>query len=232
VIDEIVAAYQIHLHEKLHSIYLRGSVARGTAIKGFSDIDTFALIHSDDNIRWKKADFQEQVEKEIQSQFDFVKEVEINISSYYFDFYDQNPRLAMMIKTQSLCVFGNDISPSLPNFKPNRDMILNLKWLEADIQEVIQKIKNETYTLEDYQFIMKVLLRSGFELVMEREGRYTQDLYLCYKTFSKYYPRFEEAMQQALIWHLNPIINPKTLIDFLDLLGHFLINQTKENVYS
>lgn len=232
VISKIVKAYQNHLHGKLHSIYLRGSVARGTAIKGFSDIDTFALIHSNEKIRWQKADFQEPVEQKIQEEFDFVRDIEMNIASYHSDFYNQNPRLSMIIKTQSLCIFGTDLSPTLPNFKPNQNMILNLKWLETDIEDIISKIEKGTNTLEDCQFVMKVLLRAGFELVMKREGRYTQDLYLCYSTFSKYYPAYENAMRQALIWYLNPIKDRQLLIDFLHLLGCFLINQTKENAYS
>jgi len=228
VIQAIIEAYQKHLTHRIHSIYLRGTVARNVAVKGFSDIDTFALVHSDENIRWQKAECQPQIEKIIQSKFNFVSEVEVNISSYVEDFYLKNPRLAMIIQTQSLCVFGKSIAPTLPLFRPNAEMRLVINWLETDIQEALYKIKHQKNTLEDCQAIMKIILRAGFELVMERAGKYTTDLYWCYFVFSKYYPKHKSNMKQALIWYLNPITDSEKLTTFLLDFGDFLTNQTKE----
>ncbi len=42
-VDFIKNAYIGHLGESLHSVYIRGSVARGLAVEGISDLDSFAL---------------------------------------------------------------------------------------------------------------------------------------------------------------------------------------------
>lgn len=59
-------------------------------------------------------------------------------------------------------------------------MMLNHRWLRDDIQELVEK---RVFAKEDCKNMMKVMIRSGFELVMEREGQYTPDLFLCYHTF-------------------------------------------------
>jgi hypothetical protein len=51
---------------------------------------------------------------------------------------------------------------------------------------------------------MKRIIRSGGELIMERERVYVRDLYPCYQLFSKHYPDQEEAMKKVLWLCLNP----------------------------
>ena len=48
------------------------------------------------------------------------------------------------------------------------------------------------------------MLRTGFELVMERANKYTRDLYPCYKAFADYYPEKESQMKEILHYALNP----------------------------
>src|SRR5690606_41345984 len=40
----VVDAYRDRLGPALHSVYVRGSVARGLAVEGVSDLDTFAVL--------------------------------------------------------------------------------------------------------------------------------------------------------------------------------------------
>lgn len=42
-IQEAVRAYRRHVRADLHSVYVRGSVARGRAVPGVSDLDCFAV---------------------------------------------------------------------------------------------------------------------------------------------------------------------------------------------
>ena len=75
---------------------------------------------------------------------------------------------------------------------------------------------------------MKIIIRSGFELIIEKEKQFTADLYLCYLTFSKYFPNYKQEMKQALFWFLNPIIEAKELRLLLDHLGNFIIKESKK----
>ncbi len=198
---------------------MRGSVARGNSVDGFSDIDVFAIVH-DLEERWTVADWQPDLQKELQTKFPFVKEVEVMLTQYFKDFYQKNPRLAVIIKTQSLRIYGKDLNEEIPSFLPNEKMILNLTWLEEDVHDFLQKKK---VTQKDCQAITKILIRSGFELVMEKEQKFTTDLYLCYQVFSKYFPEKEKEMREVLHLYLNPIEDDLYLKNLVKNLGDWMI---------
>src|SRR3954469_3305482 len=75
-VDAARAIEVSRLGPHMHSLYLRGSVARGTALAGRSDIDMFAVLFDDRSspappVRWP----QEQTEAFLQ-RFPFVTSVE------------------------------------------------------------------------------------------------------------------------------------------------------------
>lgn len=75
---------------------------------------------------------------------------------------------------------------------------------------------------------MKGLIRVGMELVIERSGKYTRDLYPCYEAFSEYYPDREADMREALYYALNPTSDMQVLKRIADTLGQFLLEETKK----
>lgn len=200
---------------------MRGSVARGNSVDDFSDIDIFALIY-DWEERWKMAEWQPDLQKELQTEFPFVREVEIMMTPYFEDFSQKNPRLAMIVKTQSLGIFGNDLSKTIPPFLPNEKMILHLTWLEEDVNDFLQKEKTTT---RDCQEVTKILIRSGFELVMEKEKKFTTDLYFCYHIFSKYFPEKEDEMREMLHLYLNPMEEELYLKKLVSNLGNWMVEK-------
>jgi len=206
VLDHIISKYIEILGDTLVAVYLRGSVARGMQINNCYDIDTFALVRRQD-IEWNKLEASETLNLELKELFGIKQRVEWMISSYYDNFIYKNPRLAMILKTQSLCLYGRDIKDQIPPFKPDQGMMLYDKWLEEDIRDYFDK---DNPTTEDTQNILKTILRAGFELVMEREQEYTPDLYLCCHSFGKYYPDLKSKMDKLLFFFVNPPKNIHT----------------------
>lgn len=91
-VDEVVEAYKQHLGDRLHSVYVRGSVARGEAIDDISDIDTVALITTSNNniyLGWA-TDFERNLMKE----FPFVNGTEIKA----FQKDNLDPKTQFMLK--------------------------------------------------------------------------------------------------------------------------------------
>jgi len=80
-------------------------------------------------------------------------------------------------------------------------MFLHSKWLAKDLTVFLESKK---YKPLDSQRLMKMLIRCGFELVLEQEGKYTFDLYPAVQSFIKYYPKQAENMEKALFYYLNP----------------------------
>lgn len=224
----LAKAYKKELGKYVHSVYIRGSVARGLSVDGVSDLDSFVLVKStyaETSIRWQSADFQLYIEKKLYERFPFVGDVEMMLATYDDDF--KNGRLAMIVKTQSLLVFGENIFSELKNYQSNREMCLNYRWLAEDI-EAFLKIKPADFTLNQCSNMMKIIIRTGFELVIERVGRFSPDLYICYRDFAVYYPTKEQEMRQALHWYLNPILNKKELDKFVMNFGNWMETRIKQ----
>ena len=70
--------------------------------------------------------------------------------------------------------------------------------------------------------VMKTIIRTGFELVMEQQEVYTTDLYLCYQCFSAIYSAQEPQMRRALHYFLNPPDQASELFPFVKRFGIWL----------
>lgn len=124
VIDRIKKAYSQHYQDQLHSLYLRGSLARGTYRAQVSDIDLVGLVHED--LTWELAPFKESVQLAIAHEFPFIGALELMISGYSENIAERYPALAMVLKTQSICILGEDLTKSIPNYRPDASLIMNL----------------------------------------------------------------------------------------------------------
>ncbi|MEZ4103239.1 MAG: hypothetical protein R3B55_01620 [Candidatus Paceibacterota bacterium] len=96
------------------------------------------------------------------------------------------------------------------------------KWFREIDPSLEEDIKNKCV------WLMKNILRSGFEITMERSKRYTRDLYLCYKDFSEYYPEKEKIMREVLDLALNPISDKEKILEIKDKITPFLLEEAKK----
>ncbi len=252
VVEAVRDAYLKNLGEQVHSIYIRGSVARGHAIEGISDVDSFAVIRGMD----KPPDFSwvRELNHEIEANNPFCNGIEIVCLSYEELLNYDNPELAswrMIIKTQSVCIFGEDLAGSLPRFKPGTETFTHAGDMRRDIEKfsdglraikIVTKFPYGNRILKRFgvdpeqlpksgcQWVMKRMVRTGFEIVMEDERAYTRDLYPCYELFSKHYPAQAEQMRRALELTINPSSDPKEILAFLNDFGPWLVSKTEHKL--
>jgi hypothetical protein len=222
-VEEIKQAYLDNTKDSLKSIYVRGSVAKGEAIEGISDIDTLAIITQDIDKSWIKP-----IRKTLDTKFTFSTGVEFSFLKY--DELLNSDNLAnykFLIKTQSVCIYGDDISDEIENFKADIKTanILIPKNLKIVFENTIKGIVNNQ-DKEDIQewcrWVMKRILRAGFVLVIDQEKVFTRDLYPSYKIFSKYYPEKEYEMRMALELAINPVDDVEVIINFINTFGFWL----------
>jgi hypothetical protein len=220
-VADVKTEYLRNLRNTLHSVYIRGSVAQGTAIKDVSDIDSFAVIKGD--VNKLETDWVDVVEDVIKKRYPFVTKVEFGFLPYneltkseeYFP-------SRFTIKVTSVCIYGEDLSKLIRGVKPD---IETAQKLQEDIKWVIEvtkrdmKNKNNQTVKNRCSWAMKRLLRQGMIIVMPREKAFSRDLYICYKTFSKYYPERERDMLKVLELAIYPTHNKKTIEIVID--GHF-----------
>ncbi len=195
VVDIYIQKFQQELGDNFHSLYIRGSIARGTAVEGVSDIDGIVLTKTEPSeIDWS---WRPPLRQEVLEKHPFLKGVDFGQASVESVVNGQNKVRAFLLKVMSACVAGEDIIPQLPQVKPGRDALV-VRWkFEEKIQPGYHAGPESTLRHRT-KHIGKQILRAGMELVMEREQAYSRDLYPCYEMFSKYYPEKEPAMRIAL----------------------------------
>lgn len=231
VIEEVSKYYQTHLVLDLHSVYVRGSIPRGLGINGVSDLDTIAITNKDSNdidLKWV-----DKAEQELNKKFNCINGVEF--SFYYIDDILENNKFSIipfMIKTHSVCVYGEGLNVHLPNYKADKTIgnehLFNLKNQVKQAKEDLDGNDDIEDVLDCCVWIMKIIVRAGLALVIEEENKYTRDLFPAYKIFSKYYPEKEPDMKQALKYAINPVRNVNEIIDFLDDMGNWMVSESEK----
>lgn len=226
-VEALVAAYLHHLGARLHSVYLRGSVAKGGAIESVADIDSFAVLHSepeDTDAAWIAP-----LQARMAAEFPFHTGLEVTLVSCRTVCEDPKAKVwPFLIKTQSLCLWGEDLAPSLPRYRPGPALAAHAHQLGADLQEFRAKCpEGDTaeiaQDIRDWcQWIMKRVVR------MAREPSYTRDLYPCYATFARHYPQQAPQMRQALEWAIEPTDKKQPLQQFLDEFEVWLLGEVAE----
>ncbi|WP_096190443.1 nucleotidyltransferase [Evansella halocellulosilytica] len=231
VIEEVIEKYQSHLRADLHSVYIRGSVPRGLDIYNVSDLDTIAVTKNDINdidLGWVH-----KVEQELNKKFNFVNGVEFSLYSIE-DIIDTSTFsiIPFMIKTHSVCVFGEDLKVYLPNYKADKTIgnehLVNLKNQVEQAKDDLDGNEDIEDILDCCGWIMKIIVRAGLALVVEEENQYTRDLFPAYKVFSKHYPEKEAEMKQVLKYAIKPVDNADEIIGFLNKFGNWMISESEK----
>lgn len=217
LIRDTVELYQLTYDEKLKNVYLRGSVAKGEAVDGVSDIDTFAYVDMSKS-ELKDVHVDRDRLKDLEAKYHFVEGIEVSVLpvAEIPDNY--------IILNQSLCVYGEPVE--VPRMKPGKAMAIHAPKFHTRMQwfrEVLERDESEDARKRWCVWFMKGLLRVGFELTMERSQKYTRDLYLCYDTFAEYYPEKEPEMREVLDLALNPTADNAKMRRVMEGLGMWLM---------
>lgn len=216
ILDDIVDLYKKRFGKKLYSVYVRGSVAKGTAIKDISDIDTWCIVDdSQENIttKWRP------LKKELFEKYPEFDDIEMGETPL-----DDIGRSYKILLHQSVCIFG--IAIDVPKKKINSEFAMHAPQFKKRFDwfdELINKHTSSTEIKKDCVWLMKTLLRIGLELTLDKAGKYSRDLYPCYKIFSEYYQEKESNMREVLELALNPTDDMEYLISIKENFGQWLL---------
>jgi predicted nucleotidyltransferase len=209
LVDFVVGA--LMNRDGVRAVYLRGSIPRGLAIENFSDADFIYLSDTD----FDRAD--SVVEETAKAKFPIVSDLKLfrltrsNFAKIHHP--QQRPYFHMLIKTQSLFLAGDDLAKHIEPFRIGSEMVSHVfalenefaksqRWL-ANLPASIPNEHKNTAERSVRRWIFKRIVRSGFEVTMNRTEHFTRDLYLCYEQFAKFYPEHAKQMYQVLVNCLN-----------------------------
>lgn len=218
VVQDMLEELVLALPENLHSVYIRGSVAKGIAIPHVSDIDLVILLHHE----VLDSNLDDFIENKIVDKFPFVKGVELLIITIN---ECKETRVQFLLKTQCGCIYGNDISNQLPEFKLDKVAYAHSDSFYDSMLRIRKKMVEKSDPDEikkSCRWIMKRIIRTGYETVMLRDHSFTRDLYLNYEVFCKFHPTKAEDMKQALELAINPTDDKSMILNVMDRLVDYI----------
>ena len=224
LVDEMIEVYKKHFGENLVTVYLRGSVAKGEAIKNISDVDSWAYVDM------KKEDitqgsFKEEI-KDLKKKYSFCEGIEAGV------FPLSHSQKEQFWIAQAVPIYGRDLQTE--KFKVGKELIRHAKHPER-----IQVRLENNFSREDSEknrrtvctWLCKQILRSVMELCFEHSGKYSRDLYRCWETFSEHYPDKSDELREVLRLALNPISNKGEIIELEKKWTRWIIEEKKNLGY-
>jgi hypothetical protein len=210
---------------RLHSAYLYGSIPRGTAVAGVSDLDLLAVLTGQPAGADRAA--ARAIETALDAAFAQIDGVGLVLGSASSTLSERE-RYDGGFFVACLCtpLLGGDLAGQLPRYRPtgllaretNGDLGLILpRWRTRAAQAVTDADRRALS-----RYVSRRLVRTGFTLIMPRWGGWTSDLERSALLFARYYPRRAAQMRAAAAVARVPSADPALLVMLIDDLGPWL----------
>jgi uncharacterized protein len=210
---------------RLHSAYLYGSIPRGTAVPGVSDLDLLILFRDEPAAADRAA--ARAAEAALDDAFPQITGVGIVLGSVpatlsELERYDGGFFVACLCTP----LLGDDLAARLPRYRPttllaretNGDLALVLPRWRAEAAKASTETSSRTLTRR----VARRLVRTGFTLIMPRWGGWTSDLHRSAELFAHYYPERADQLRRAAALARTPSPDPAVLTELIDDLGPWL----------
>jgi len=156
--------------EKIHSIYMCGSIPKGIAKPYESDADFTILC---DNPRDINSEKLSRLKEQLLADFPLVTKIDTTICS--LDNVRNNPNdWGFWVKIICVCIYGLDIGEEVPPIVISRDFILDLN---SDTKQAVDRVNDALSNAIDNKMkcryikgYSKRLIRALYSLVLEEVG--------------------------------------------------------------
>ncbi|MGW3130985.1 nucleotidyltransferase [Streptomyces sp. NPDC001123] len=214
---------------RLDSAYLYGSIPRGTARVGRSDLDLLAVLRAEptDADRTAADALAEAVDKE----FPEIDGVGILLDSRE-RLLSEDERYDGGWFVACLCtpLLGEDLAELLPRYRPDS---LLARETNGDLAGLLPRWRERIAAAGDNEealrplvrFMSRRLVRTAFTLVMPRWNGWTSDLHEMADAFAGYYPERAEQLRRAAESGYEPVGDRVVLRSYVDDLGPWLATE-------
>lgn len=171
-IDQIRAEFE----DKIHSVYMCGSIPKGTAIPFKSDADFTIVCENAGDIDYEKLD---AIKSRLLEKYPFLTKID-TIVCPVDDVVSRPNEWGFWIKVICICVYGEDIGEKVPPIVISPAFILELN---TDTPEEVERIRHSLSNAEDRSLktryvkgYSKRLLRALYSLILEDTGVWQDDM--------------------------------------------------------
>jgi hypothetical protein len=226
VVDDMREVFSSYIGLQLHSVYIYGEFAKGKTIKGPTDFWVIIVTNDEIIIPWLEEYRQYLVGKyPVASKLIFKLETLEKVA--YSDSYK------FSIKHEYVCIQGNNLANKIEKYRPGPKICFKSVRFEEAVplwyNYIMANLTDTALIKKASLLICNLMLHAGMEICMEKEKKYTKDIYTCYKVFSKYYPNKESYMRQAFNWVQEPTGDAAELLELMNVLGKWIMAIIKLN---
>ncbi|HEY3480908.1 MAG TPA: nucleotidyltransferase [Streptomyces sp.] len=210
---------------RLHSAYLYGSVPRGTAIPGVSDLDLLLALAAEPTAADRAA--AAALASALDDAFGVIDGVGVLLFGAAYLLSDlERHDLGFFVACLCTPLIGPDLAARLPRYRPtpllaretNGDLVLALPGWRARAAAATTDAERAALS----RGAARRIVRSGFTLVMPEWGGWTSDLATSAEIFGDRYPARAAQMRVAAATARTPSADPAVLALLLDDLGPWL----------
>ncbi|MFI6020697.1 nucleotidyltransferase domain-containing protein [Streptomyces sp. NPDC051287] len=233
VFRPVVAAVRDRLLEvfgaRLDSAYLYGSVPRGTARVGRSDLDLVVVLRAEP--AGGDRDAARALGEAVDKEFPQIDGVGILLYSRA-RVLDERERydVGWFVACQCTPLLGEDLAEFLPRYRPDS---LLARETNGDLAGLLPRWRRRIATAGDSEealrplvrFMSRHLVRTGFTLVMPRWNGWTSDLGEMAEAFAGYYPERGGQLRRAAELGQEPVGDRAVLRSYVDDLGPWLADE-------
>jgi len=227
-LNEIQTEIENTFADKIHSLYLYGSVGRGKAKPKISDLDLILVFTEKPSTETlsKLKDLENSLSKKYISLFRDIGIANTYLAEISKDTYGWG----CFLKCLSLHLSGENLIPTLVNFKPSNKIAKAFNGnLAQDIRNSAKKTKLSS---KDIRSLSRKIVRTGFSLCQEEEKSWTTNLEKSFHVFCKYYPDKFHQMHQIFNQTQAPNLNSQEFKDILERFGMWVVERLRNCFYN
>ncbi|MFA0054768.1 MULTISPECIES: nucleotidyltransferase domain-containing protein [Vibrio] len=218
VIDSLLS----ELPNQIDGIYLYGSVPRGTAIVGHSDLDVSIVLATpvgqrEEEVFKRLSDTIPKAYSQV-SKLDidpgFLRDVLLPQEKYHWHFW---------LKHCCCCMWGNDLSAEFPRHKPSIEIA---QALNGDLSTFLEQMTPSFESMSDAdvaKIIGKKLVRAAYYFVAEKDGSWYTDLSQCTAVAKRYYPNLDDDIELAHQYALEQLTSQDEVFELYERLNKKLV---------
>lgn len=233
IINDAKNSLLLALGSQLHSVYLYGSVAKGCAIEGVSDLDICVILT--DQPDYHSINIIADIRKVIMSKYQVVSKVDFDIGSLSEVLAPENLySWGYWLKHHCRCLFGDDLACRFNLFKPSKAIAIAVN---GDFVEVLDgyahSLSNISDEIEHKQLqraAARKLIRSTNLLRANEDVGWPETLDEYVVKFSAKYPMRENEIEYFLSQSHMPTDSSEAFIERLNDFTAWLATEIKSDL--
>lgn len=226
VLSESISGLVRVLGSKLHSIYLYGSVGRGNAVFGESNLDLSIIVKT--TLSEAEEATLNQLERNICCRYEAISKLECDVGSYAQAMVANEYEWQFWLKHMCICVWGDDLREGISPYKPSLKVGLEMnKDIRRRLLTTLKRLNDNNYLAEG-KSIAKKVLRTHYALYSEMDNSFYTSLPEIAACLQRYEPEMKNSIEDALSMAKGLIASQQSVVELINGYGRFVVSRFEQ----